>query len=174
MLDNAKVVKQGGGEEVFTAPQYGFKYTANMVVNDTIATRPWEDYFYRNCAELVSFETNMVGNGYAIGSLFRGCSKLKTLKFTGGFNSAAQTDMVDGCYALETIQLGSIGHKATKIDDGRIFRGQGSNNNLTITIFTDATAISDIPTGLTSNRPWGATLATIIYRNSTTGEVIEA
>ena len=76
------------------------------------------------------------------------------------------------CENLQTAILGSVG-VAVKEMYHRAFY-QITNPNLTITIYVDAATLADIPTAVSSTSPFGAVNATIIYKNSTTGEVITA
>lgn len=78
------------------------------------------------------------------------------------------------CYRgnLRTVQWGSIGYPATLI--GANSFAQNSRSDLVITVYVDATTIADIVSSVKDNAPFGAWNATIVYRNSTTGEVITA
>lgn len=76
------------------------------------------------------------------------------------------------CEKLQTVILGSVGVAVSSVY-GRAFR-DCTNPNLTITIYVDAATLADIPEAVSGNSPFGAVNATIIYRNSTTGEVITA
>ena len=70
---------------------------------------------------------------------------------------------------MESVTLGSIGYPVTEISTGCFFYGVG---NAIITVYVDATALANIVSKVSGSSPWGAKNATIIYRNSTTGEVI--
>lgn len=73
--------------------------------------------------------------------------------------------------ALEFLQLGSIGNAVECLmSDGLGLRD--TTAKLTIEIYVDAEKLADISTEITAHAPWSATEATIVYRNSTTGEVI--
>lgn len=72
---------------------------------------------------------------------------------------------------LTYVQLGSIGYPVTLIESTQGFSGC-TNASLIIEIYVDAATLSAIPVEVTGKAPWGATKATIVYRNSTTGEVI--
>lgn len=71
---------------------------------------------------------------------------------------------------LEFVQFGSIGHPVEELNGTLGFRD--TTAKLTIEVYVDAETLADIPTTITDTAPWCATSATIIYRNSTTGEVI--
>lgn len=74
------------------------------------------------------------------------------------------------CTGLNEVQFGSIGYPVTNI---AVYTFNGvTQSGLTITVYVDAATLADIPTAVKNNAPWGATNATVIYRNSTTGEVI--
>ena len=76
------------------------------------------------------------------------------------------------CEKLQTAILGSVGG-AVKEMYYQAFR-DCTNPNLIITIYVDAATLADIPAAVSGNSPFGAVNATIIYKNSTTGEVITA
>ena len=89
------------------------------------------------------------------------CTRLK-----GGYYAYKQTELV-------SVQFGSIGYPVTLIGSAGGFTNC-TNNKLVIEIYVDAISIADIPVEVTQYAPWGATNATVIYRNATTGEVITA
>lgn len=72
---------------------------------------------------------------------------------------------------LEFLQLGSIGH-AVELLRADSLGLRDTTDKLTIEVYVDAQTLADISPDVTSQAPWCATSATIIYRNSTTGEVI--
>ena len=76
------------------------------------------------------------------------------------------------CEKLQTVILGSVGVAVNSLYGGA-FR-DCTNPNLTITIYVDAATLADIPEAVSGSSPFGAVNATIIYKNSTTGEVITA
>lgn len=73
--------------------------------------------------------------------------------------------------ALKFVQAGSIGYPVTCMDNNI---GFSCTTRPTIEVYVDAVTIDEIPSKVKSTAPWGATNATIIYRNSNTGEVITA
>ena len=79
---------------------------------------------------------------------------------------ANNTYLTRDCHNLVECVVGSIGYPVTTLYFNA-FSGC-KQSDLTITVYTNATTLADVTTGA----PWGATNATIIYRNSTTGEVI--
>ena len=82
------------------------------------------------------------------------------------------TYIAANCENLQTVILGSVGVAVSSIYS-RAFRNC-TNPNLIITIYVDAATLADIPAYVSGNSPFGAVNATIIYKNSTTGEVITA
>ena len=76
------------------------------------------------------------------------------------------------CEKLQTVILGSVGVAVIEMYY-KAFTGC-TNPNLTITIYVDAATLADIPTAVSGASPFNAVNATIIYKNSTTGEVITA
>lgn len=85
---------------------------------------------------------------------------------------SSNTYIASHCEKLQTVTLGSVGVAVNSLYV-RAFR-DCTNPNLTITIYVDAATLADIPTAVSGNSPFGAVNATIIYKNSTTGEVITA
>lgn len=79
---------------------------------------------------------------------------------------------------LEEVQIGSVGYPVTRI--GSLNWRYGSHATvLTVTIYVDYTSVADIPTAITqyatgnsAYTPSGSTV-NVVYRNSTTGEVIQ-
>ena len=76
------------------------------------------------------------------------------------------------CENLQTAILGSVGVAVKEMY--YIAFNHCTNPNLIITIYVDAATLADIPAAVSNNSPFGAVNATIIYKNSTTGEVITA
>lgn len=74
--------------------------------------------------------------------------------------------------ALEKVQLGSIGYPVTSL--GNYFFYKDVQDDLEITVYVNATTLSGITSGVRGTAPWGATNATIIYRNSTTDKIIQS
>lgn len=87
--------------------------------------------------------------------------------------STTATYIAENCPNLVEAVLGGIGHPVTSLY-ARTFWGTTNNANLIITVYVNATALADIPTAVSGSLPGSATNATLIYRNSTTGEVITA
>jgi len=78
---------------------------------------------------------------------------------------------------LEEIQIGSVGYPVTAISNLR-WRYGAHAMILNVTIYVDYTSVADIPSTITTNAvgdsmyaPSGSTV-NIIWRNSTTGEVL--
>lgn len=74
---------------------------------------------------------------------------------------------------LKTVQIGSVGYPVSGMTYGKGF-DNNRREDLVITIYVDATTLAEVPTDITDYAPFGAVNATIVYRNSTTGEVISA
>lgn len=102
-----------------------------------------------------------------LSSFFAGCTSLKTANFPSATNiSGGSRAPFNNCTALTSVQLGSIGHAVTNVDN-QAFNGC-TQAGLTITVFCTA-AYSN--TALANIRA-KATNATIIIKDSTTGDVI--
>ena len=159
---------QGGGEQIYYSPS-GQMYYENMEV-------PIENYnneipSYNHCTNMVNFSApnfnvTKKSNAYQIGYN----DNLETLflpkwQNVGNFNFSLNPK-------LKRCQLGSIGYPVTTFNNANATFNRMTQSDLTITIYVDASSIADISTNITANQPWGATNATIIYRSSTTGEVL--
>lgn len=127
---------------------------------------------FRNCPKLKIVD---IPNAKNVGSSFAfwGDTALETLAFpklnnasNGGWNNAGT---FRDCTGLKTVQLGSVGYSAyptsSYIYDAFL---SDTQSELMITIYVPDKATLPI-----SGQPWGATNATIVYRSTTTGEVIE-
>lgn len=172
MATEIEGIEAGGGEEVFTVQGSGLMYTAHIkhITGGISANhKAWPCYI--NATELVSYETDLVGNGYCFTSnVFQGCTKLESVIFSRLGSIVAPIDKYSYCTNLKTVQYGSVGYPMTALSDGRMLRG--TSHALELTIYVDAETVADIPTAITGFAPWGNANAVIIYRNSTTGEVI--
>lgn len=190
MHDAVNSLIEGFGQ---SAPEIAFSSTGIAYVKDVVVVLPdtykvlgssvggsadpeFQDYPQRSNV----FSTVGITEGYAPEVVatsghypFTGVTAVATLKkivapkctrIKSGYLAYRQT-------ALTYVQFGSVGHPVTTIDGSTGFNGC-TNTELVIEIYVDAAALADIPEAVTQYAPWGATNATIIYRNSTTGEVI--
>ena len=153
--------------------EHGVGYSQYMVIDsERIIGGAWY-----NANELISLElTNWnptsandlkLADGTSANDTFRS-SSLKTLilpklQYGGHYWARYST-------ALETVQLGSIGFPVTSL--GNYFFYGDTQENLEITVYVNAKTLSAITSGVKGTAPWGAKNATVIYRNSDTGEII--
>ena len=168
--DAVDAISAGG--ETFYRTAEGMAYTPHEVW--TAFSSPiskLRSNLFRGATELIDFEWDGGGN---LGEqyVFYDCPKLVSVKLpkctgmwlgnTHCFNMANT--------ALRTVQLGSIGTPVIRMDAGP-FKLPGP---ITLTLFVDAETIDDVPTLVKDNVPkyWPAN-TTVIYKKSTTGEVIE-
>ena len=159
---------EGFGEAYVAAS--GALYKKHMELNAIGNTvfPGWQGSGFQGATEMETFYSNyggLIGAQY----LFDGCSKLREVylpKCTGLW--LGNTHTFSDTPSLEKVSIGSIGCPVTRMDAGS-FR----TPPITLEIFVDATTIAEIPTLITNNVPsaWNVD-ATVIYRNSTTGEVI--
>lgn len=162
------------GDVIFYTPQgNGYKANTELSVVQVLPA------MYNAATELVSLKltnwnpTSTSSLGLWSGSLtnfIRGCSKLTTVTLPKA--QYLTKYFCRECTALNAVQLGSIGYPVTSID-ALAFDGC-SNEELSFTIYVDATTMDGIPAAVSGSSPFGAVNATIIYKNSTTGEVITA
>lgn len=138
---------------------------------------------FQNATNLETLECNAtekIGNASSsttVVDYFRGCTSLKSASFprVSGTATSYIEYFLGECTALKTATFGSVGYPITSFGytsyAHKLFTGT-TQSSLTITLYVDALALADIPAEITTYAPWGATNATIVYRNSTTGEVI--
>lgn len=150
----------------------GRLYTKNMVLSNINANAEVGsmNYLYENCQYLEFIEMSGGKISGASSSVFRNCACLKSAKINNV--TVYGHYWFSNCKNLVKAQLGSIGFPVTAITTLSFYGC--TQTELEITIYVDAETLSDIPTAVSSNSPFGATNATIIYRNSTAGEVITA
>ena len=165
-IDN---ISSGGGETIYRTLE-GMAYTANEKWSAFSSPESsFRSNMFRGAEELLSFEWDCAGRAGAQ-YVFFNCPKLQSVKLPKCSGMwLGNTHFFTNCPALKTIVLGSVGTPVTRMDAG------GFNVSPELTIYVDASTIADIPSLITDNVPskWG-TGTTVIYRNSTTGEVIEA
>lgn len=162
-------VKGSGGQTIYYT-RGGACYVANMIIepNDGVYNASSFANRYQHATHLETVEIPNIVLSASVSGVFAFCSSLRTAKVEKVTNYGHY--WFRNCTALETAQLGSLGYPVTNMTT-LVFSGD-TQTNLTITIYVDATTIAELPTTISNNAPFGATKATIVYRNSTTGEVI--
>lgn len=157
----------GGEEEIYYTSYSGAPYIRRVVV-------PEGDYSLlpalRYATEMEHYEIHDSGNMVSTAYAFGYCSKLKTVILDTTLTLNGNNREFQNCTALEAVQIGGIGRPIATMNNANIFAGC-TQTGLTITVYVNATSLAGLPSGI-SNSPWGATNATIVYRNSTTGEVL--
>ena len=161
-------VDSGGGAEVYYSGM-GQMYTPHMVIPNG-SMRYVRDHF-QNAVHLVSFiqqyGTPASDSDYG---LFRGCTALETVWVSRATFGAY---FFGSCSALKTITLGRVGLAVTSLSTG--MWDYTVKNVETITCYVNATTLAEIPTAVSGRiLPSASPNATIIYKNSTTGEVLTA
>ncbi len=157
----------------------GTCYAENM---ELPAIRQGHDALYMDATNLKyvkCLQSGIIGgsNAKRVSNYFNRCYKLETAEFPllQGIGTGFVEYFLGNCSALKTVVFGSVGHPISEMNNTsytqKIFSGT-TQNSLEITLYVDATTVAEIPTAVNQYAPWGATNATIIYRNSTTGEVI--
>ena len=167
----------GGGEEVFwggvnpTIPTRATcMYTRNVVYpHETV-----ELIAFSQCEEMETFEAPYY-TGYTQHSHFFNCAKLKSIKMPriSALGSAYFIRQQTVASVIEEIQLGSIGYPFTTLANNWNY---GNNHTgCTITFYVDATTIAEAQAAITNWTQYGGqntSNCTLVFRNSTTGEVI--
>jgi hypothetical protein len=165
----------GGGEEVFwggvnpTTSQPTVMYVRNMVYPHE------EERFagFSQCEEMETFEApnlTQPPNQFA----FFNCAKLRSIKFpriNAVQNYFIRQQAVSS--VIEEIQLGSIGYPFTTLANN--WNYVDNRTGCTITIYVGATTIAEAQTAITNWASYGGqntSDCTLVFRNSTTGEVI--
>lgn len=185
-VDAVEAIEAGGGEETYRAPYSDVIYTKNHTVTlsiggEIIAWRTNNMVAACQFAGAESLETIVISAPAAANfimdntkaMLFYTCSNLRTIVLDAKVTSFNGAQIFDGCIALESVQIGSIGKPFTGTAViATHFRNLSALE--TITMFVDAETYEDIPANIKNNAPFGAPNANVIYKNSTTGEVISA
>lgn len=144
----------------------GAMYIKNIEVPSDI-TFTFISGLYANATELERYIAQGANVAYAT-AIFDGCTKLKEVVI--GRCGSLNHYIFRNCTSLETAVLGGIGYP---VAGAGIYGFLGcTQSTLTITVYVDAVTFAEISANVIGTAPWGATNATIIYRNSTTGEVI--
>lgn len=115
-------------------------------------------------------------NANSIASAFSGCTLLEEVTFLNGMSTSGYCeDIIKDCPNIKTFTTGDIGYPNT------VGMGSASGNykafrNIAIAfdiiIYTTATSLANVPSNIKNGSPWGATNATVIYKNSVTGDVL--
>ena len=177
-MPNNIIMADAKGNELYYSSS-GIAYSKKMEL-----PKIWQgkNYLYEGCTklkELICNETSVIGGSShnTIVNYFNKCRELEIARFPflQGIGSSFVELFFGNCTSLREAQFGSIGHPVSTFDNTnyeyKVFGGC-IQRGLTITIYVDANTLSDVPDAVSHCAPWGATNATIIYRNSTTGEVI--
>ena len=156
-------------QETYYMTKYGIFYPPNIDIELVQTARTF--YLYDSADHLVS--ARVVGIKYMVGGQNADTftnSSIVTLELPSLEGTTGGT--ARNCKKLQTVILGSVGVAVREM--GIKAFANCTDPNLTITIYVDAATLADIPAAVSNNSPFGAVNATIIYKNSTTGEVITA
>ncbi len=149
---------------------WGYHYLKNTVYPETVtdlrALYYANGYGWQNIESISGLAQTTTG---APGNQFRSLSNLKTVNLPRAchFYATAFRD----CKKLESVELGSIGYPVVVT---RSTTFQNDTQAFTITMYVNASTLAEAQaiTDVGALAPWGATNATIIYKSSTTGEVL--
>lgn len=164
MADEISGIEAGGEVKYATD---GKIYVENVIVPDTVTTLPQNCYAIAGIKSIYAPEVTKLGGHYCFGNVWNSLQALICPKLTAWGESIYWCRGGD----LHEVQAGSIEHPVTQMAS-KIGFDVNKNTDLVITIYVDADTIADVPTDISDYQPFGATNATIVYRNSTTGEVI--
>lgn len=164
---------KSGGDIAYWGDE-GCLYYKDMVIPSTNVTT---SYYLCEYLETIYAPNATSFNNNAGGS---NCLNLKSVHYPkcSTFGNYFIRQQGSSYNKLESIIIGSIGNPVTKLTNN--WRYGSHAMTLTVTIYVNANTIADIPSDITSYAagnnvfaPSGSTV-TIIYKNSTTGEVITA
>lgn len=166
----AKVNVQSG-EDIFVAPRYGTLYTKEMNATSSRSTT----YLYADATELVKYtnRTTTSGANTAFSAyMFSGCIKLEEVWFPNTIiDSYCGNYVFNGCSTLKKVEIGGIEKPSSSIPNW-MFRATTASFDLilyfNVETLTEAMAIP----GVNQIHTW-APNCTFIFKNSTTGEVLE-
>nr|DAV01120.1 MAG TPA: hypothetical protein [Bacteriophage sp.] len=183
MEDDLTLVDVSGGGGTPTLYQNGTSNTQTLYGENTIIDSAVEYTLIKKlkgASNLKSVKclksTAYGGNAFQMNTAFQGCTLLETVQLLNGISSSGYCeDIIKDCPNIKQFITGDIGYPN---DTGM---GSTSGNymafrNITIAfdiiIYTTATSIATVPSYLKTGSPWGATNATVIYKNSVTGDVL--
>lgn len=155
---------ESGVELLFTTS--GVMYVEEVVVPETITALAANAYNINGIKSVTALGVTSLGGHYCFGGAWNSLEVLICPRLTswpGNYWCRGGN--------LREVQAGSIGYPVTAMLNTKGF-DLNKRTDLVITIYVDATTLAEVPTDVSSYAPFGATNATIVYRNSTTGEVI--
>ena len=160
------------GDEVYFTTK-GYMYVENIDYPATVTDLTMSFYNAGGCNKLKHISGLAQTTTNAPAFQFRGLSNLETVHLPRGryfYSNAFQA-----CTKLKTVELGSLGYPVMNMADAshNIFKNV-TQSDLTITIYVNASTLAEAQaiSHVGDCAPWGATNATIIYKSSTTGEVM--
>ncbi len=151
----------------------GTVYARDIVFPVGVTTIP--AMFKTSMEFLRSVECPGCTNGYA-SSAFGNFSfpALKTVKMSGSINLATSNNdrLFSGSTlsSLETVEIGSLNNPCLAFARPKMFFTSAPECD--IVIYVDAETLAEVPTDISQYAPFGNANATVIYKNSSTGEVI--
>lgn len=151
----------------------GTIYTRDIVFPVGITSIP--AMFKTSMEFLKSVECPSCTQGYA-SSAFGNYSfpALKSVKMSGSINLPTSNNdrLFSGSQlpALETVQIGSLNNPRLAFARPKMFFTTAPECD--IVIYVDAETLAEVPTDISSYAPFGNANATVIYKNSNTGEEI--
>lgn len=144
----------------------GYLYAANVVVPAAVTELPQNIYAIGGVKSIYAPEVIRLKGHYCFGKTWNQLERLICPKLTAWGGSYWNTGG-----NLKEVQAGSIGYPVTNMSNNNGF-SNNNNKDLVITIYVDADTLADVPTDISNYQPFGAINATIVYRNSATGEVL--
>lgn len=171
----------GGGSPTlyYNSASNGTLYAENTIIDSATPTSALKKLAgAANLKTVRCLKTSDYGGNTAnsIISAFLGCPLLEEVTFLNGISTSGYSeDLIKDCPNIKKFTTGDIGYPNT-VGMGSASGNYKSFRNIAIAfniiIYTTATSLATVPSFLTSGSPWGATNATVIYKNSVTGEVL--
>lgn len=141
-------------DDIVSVGTYAFRYCKGITEMHLPLAQSIASYAFHGCSKLAAIDLPSATTvaGYA----FSYCTVLKSaiLPQVTGFT---ENQTFGNCTALETVQLGSVGHPVSALTANTF--NACTQTGLTITVYTTGGAEL-------ANAPWGATNAMIIYKEA--------
>ena len=156
-------------DPVYNSPR-GYLYTKNTVIHIAIDSSLTQSLYdgseYMETVEFSGVDTVLAKNTR---NIFQNCINLNEARMTTWINGCAALTFVN-TPLLKKVTFGEVGRPVTALQG--MWMRDCDASDVEVTVYVDAAALADIPTTVTSYANGGRSDSVIIYRNSTTGEVI--
>lgn len=141
-------------DDIVSVGTYAFRYCKGITGMHLPLAQSIASYAFQGCSKLeqIDLPSATTVAGYA----FSSCTVLKSAMLPK-VTQLAENSTFSICTALETVQLGSVGHPVSALAANTF--ASCTQTGLSITVYTTGGAEL-------ANAPWGATNATIVYKEA--------